>query len=324
MLGDQAIDNLRPMEWQTQDVEIPVPQSVVDSLKPHLTPGESQRLSTKMKFSLAPTFANDQGIRVQDLMVLRILLANQWKRPVYFAMTVSAENKMGMDQFLRMDGLAFRVMQYPVQNLETELLRTNLLEKFQFRNLNNEKVYYNPNILKLLQNYRSTFMELTRQYVDRGMQEEAHYVLNEMEKRMPEKIIPYADERHAVVVAKLYQDAGGEADVEDRVRYTIPGKVLDLQERLALGSWYAQFFQDWDRSEEIFTEVMQEYPGEVQAVSGLFQMYRFSRQYDKAITLLENWMMQHPRDRGAEVELENLRKLVAQDSTGSGRGGQDD
>jgi tetratricopeptide (TPR) repeat protein len=257
-------------------------------------------------------------------MVLRILMANQWKRPVYFAMTVSTENKMGLDPFLRMDGLAFRVMPYRVQNLDTELIRTNLLEKFQFRNLNNEKVYYNPNILKLLQNYRSAFMELTRQYVEDGQQEEAHYVLSEMEKRMPERIIPYADERHAVVVSNLYQLAGGEADVENRVQYTIPGKVMDIQDRMALGSWYAQFFQDWDRAEEIFSEVLEENPGEVQAVSGLFQMYRMSRQYEKAIILLENWLMQHPRDRGAEAELENLRRLVAQDTTASMQGDQNE
>jgi hypothetical protein len=53
-------------------------------------------------------------LRVQDKMVLNIIDCNKWRKPVYFANTVSDDNFMGLDPYLQMQGLAYRVQQSPV------------------------------------------------------------------------------------------------------------------------------------------------------------------------------------------------------------------
>ena len=49
------------------------------------------------------------ALRVQDLMVLRIIKDNNWNRPIYFAVTVSPNNRMGLDDYLTMEGLVYRL-----------------------------------------------------------------------------------------------------------------------------------------------------------------------------------------------------------------------
>ncbi|MDR3013055.1 MAG: DUF2723 domain-containing protein [Chitinispirillales bacterium] len=48
--------------------------------------------------------------RVQDKMVINIVNANAWERPIYFASTVSPDNYMGLGPFLRNEGLVLRIM----------------------------------------------------------------------------------------------------------------------------------------------------------------------------------------------------------------------
>lgn len=314
-LSNATIDNLVPIFWEEQKRYIPVPEEVVAYFEKTLENEEERAsLSNQMTFTVSPTFANGQGLRVQDMMVMRIIQEARWEKPVYFAMTVSQENKVGLNEYLRMDGLAFKVMPYKVRQLDTERLHANLLDRFQYRNLDNPKVFYNTNILKLLQNYRSAFMELARDHILNDRKEEAALILDEMERRLPKEVIPYSDERHAMMINELYRWADRMAESETRTQYIIPGRQLGNQDKLWLARYYAQVFQNWDRAEALYREILETSPNEMEAYSGLFYVYRESRQYDRGITLLENWLMRNPRDESARRELEALKVLARIDT----------
>jgi tetratricopeptide (TPR) repeat protein len=64
-------------------------------------------------------------------MVLNIADANQWKKPLYFACTVSPDNFMGLDPYLQMQGMVYRVMPHPLaQNERVDIERiATFLEK---------------------------------------------------------------------------------------------------------------------------------------------------------------------------------------------------
>src|SRR3546814_6199081 len=51
-----------------------------------------------------------------DLLQLDILANALWDRPVYFASTIPGRNMLGMDKYLRNDGLALRVTPVPHNN----------------------------------------------------------------------------------------------------------------------------------------------------------------------------------------------------------------
>jgi outer membrane protein assembly factor BamD (BamD/ComL family) len=50
---------------------------------------------------------------------------------------------------------------------------------------------------------------------------------------------------------------------------------------------------------------------DVEAYSWLVQVYISSKQYEKAIQLLEEWIMNHPNDPNAKEELEKIKEMVS-------------
>ncbi len=128
-------------------------------------------------------------------MILNIIYANNWRKPVYFAVTVSNDNKLNFDDYLRMDGLTFKLVPYRVDRVDTELLEKNLTERFQYRNLNNPDVYFNDNIVGLLQNYRAAYLRLVREYFVKEDYKKLEGTLDFMQKVIPEEVIPIPDFR---------------------------------------------------------------------------------------------------------------------------------
>ena len=116
-------------------------------------------------------------IRVQDLMVLNIIEANHWKRPIYFAITVSDKNLIGLrnihDQsknFLTMEGMVFRLSPEPVGLIAADRLAQNMLQQFEYPYLNDTTAQFDESSVKLMGNYRQGLLQL------------AYHYLNEMEQ----------------------------------------------------------------------------------------------------------------------------------------------
>ena len=116
-------------------------------------------------------------IRVQDLMVLNIIEANHWKRPIYFAITVSDQNLIGLrniqDQsknFLTMEGMVFRLSPEPVELITADRLAQNMLHQFEYPYLNDPDAQFDESSVKLMGNYRASLLQL------------AYHFLNEMKQ----------------------------------------------------------------------------------------------------------------------------------------------
>ena len=166
--------------WQARNVQIPAPKSVKNP-------------SGYIEWKVNPTFAG-AALMVKDMMILKIISDAQWKYPIYFAVTVPSSNRLGLEPFLEMEGLVYRVRDYkvdPRNPINEARMWTNLmsgsgseiwsqdleardwLEKedeiwskkyksgYLFRNLGREDVYYFPTTnIRLLQNLRSAYMQL--------------------------------------------------------------------------------------------------------------------------------------------------------------------
>jgi tetratricopeptide (TPR) repeat protein len=123
--------------------------------------------------------------RIQDLMVIRIIHKNQWKQPIYFAVTVSRENKIGLEDYLRMEGMVYRLVQTEGKNqLEPERSRRNLFEVYQYRGIKDPKVYKDTNTAKLLGNYRAAYFQLAYTYQNQGEMDRAFETMKHAEQTM--------------------------------------------------------------------------------------------------------------------------------------------
>jgi len=225
-------------------------------------------------------------LRVQDIMILDIIRTNNWKRPVYFAVTVSINNMLGLRDYLRMDGLALRLVQNKDQIVEPDIMWKNLTQSFQghYRNLNNPKIYFNDNIQKLVQNYRSAFLQLAYHYssmmpggsvppipYESLADRVAHFdelqpgqkiqvILDQMEAEIPEEIIPITSNELVIQLGLMYHNVGRDEELRQRMDGLRQRTDLSFLDGLRVGSVYLQYLRDDSAAEHIFDRVLQEYP----------------------------------------------------------------
>jgi hypothetical protein len=111
-------------------------------------------------------------LRVQDIMVIGIISWNQWQRPIHFAITIPASNRIGLDPYLRMVGMTMRLVPQRDQGTDSEALAHNLFEVYRFRGLKDASVYKDENTVRLLGNYRACILQLAEAYRDQGRADE--------------------------------------------------------------------------------------------------------------------------------------------------------
>jgi len=147
-----------------------------------------------------------------DLIILNIIAANQWRRPIYFT---SPMGELGFGPYLRKDGLAYRLVpvmpQFSQMNWvvdqsmrsnglggttlrdnNLEVLYKNLMEKYRFGGAECSDIYFDEENRRHLLNIRTLFAEAAGNLADAGKKEEAVKVMNKIEASISQKSLPYA------------------------------------------------------------------------------------------------------------------------------------
>ncbi len=330
-MSEDKIEQIQPQLWEKKTIAIPIPKPAYENAYAEVLKLDSARAgeeSPALRFEVKPTLNTPYGtaLRVQDLMILKILQDNQFRRPVYFAVTVSPENKIGLDPYLRMDGLAFRVM--PIRNdrrlLEPELMWTNISEKFLYRNLNNPKIYYDDNITSLLQNYRSAFLHLAQFHLGRNEKAEALRALDRMGEVMPEAVIPTSDLRVSEAIGYMYLQAGRPEELDRRYRDYLKREYKNLADDEKLG--FADLFDYRGKpalAESLVQELIEQNPNYAQGYYWLGRFYTKQREAAKGLAVLNRWLTKRPGDQEATTQLQQLRALANMDSIEQRAAGKD-
>ena len=115
---------------------------------------------------------------------------------MYVNNTSLAQFYMDLAPYVVQEGYAYRIL--PVQNpnpqselVNTEVSYRNMMEKFQFRNLNDSTVYYSPDYRSFVQNHRSSFNSLATALMERGDSARAREVLVYSIEKMPDHGVPF-------------------------------------------------------------------------------------------------------------------------------------
>ncbi|MFH0736803.1 MAG: DUF2723 domain-containing protein [bacterium] len=180
-----------------------------------------------LSWNLQPTlnFGSFKGLRVQDLAVLDIIKSSNWERPIYYAVTCSDDSKIGLDNYLKMEGLAFKLvpekrpgrlefvnekaMVEHLFNNSPETYSTTYKPGFRFRGLNDSTIFFDDNHVRLTQNYRNSFLRLALYYLNNKRDfPKVIEVLDRMELVMPRKNI-HMDPRLLFDLGSIYYSAGG-------------------------------------------------------------------------------------------------------------------
>ena len=351
--------------WKTQNVRIPVL-------------GDSGMVN--LEWTLKPTFGG-RALKVQDMMILRIIADSKLRYPVYFAVTVSPSNRLGLEEYLTMEGLTFRVNPKKVKSIDPEKMYRNLMtdlgdqtwseefvpiskiafekdpnvrvwtrdyqEGYMFRNLGNKDVFFNPQIMRLLQNYRSAYMQLAvhhyfkYQEIKKTKGEEAAeeerlmvlLVMDQMEKNIPSETIAMASKDLYFQIGQLYFDVGAPEKLTKILADLLNRRDLTQRDQIRYGYSYLQQLKDADKAASLFEQLYKTFNSiekEVKArglekaglsqrqwndwqknyseiISALVQAYRQSGREDEAKMVLSDWIARNPQDTRAKQLLEELQ-----------------
>jgi hypothetical protein len=202
------------------------------------------------------------GLIRSDLMILNIIAANKWKRPIYFT---AAFGELGFSQYLRKDGLAYRLVpvlaKYPQRNWEIEnkiaeieqKIRTrlggtpigdnnnavifdNLMNKFAFGNAAKPGVYFDEENRRHLLNIRSAYAEAAGNLADIGRKEDAGKLIDKAEAGISPENLPFGmasrynshDQTSLIYLEACYK--AGKTDVAEKVRKAVR-KDLEQQDK---------------------------------------------------------------------------------------------
>ncbi|HSP88931.1 MAG TPA: hypothetical protein VLN45_12420, partial [Ignavibacteriaceae bacterium] len=310
-MSDTQIEQIRPIQWNPQEVTIPLPQSmpeIKDLIQKYdiMDSTVINQGSIKFRMENTLTFGEVKAVRVQDLMVKEIIESNNWQRPIYFAATCSEDSKIGLQDYLRMEGMAFRFVpekrKQGIEFINHELVSKQLKENpgynknyeagFKFRGVNDKNIFFDENHRRLIQNYRNSFVRLTLYYINTNQNNLALQTLDLMEQKIPRDIRPMPFGL-LYEISNLYYSAGAKdkykeiaKELETEAYATLENNPQDIQ------SYYNPY-------------------------RVLIDIYENTNDYANALKLWQRIEMQYPNDPSVKVNIEKYRKLSQGDSTGT-------
>ena len=295
-LTDKKVDELTSQltRWEERKVQVPVKD-------------DPENNEGYIEWTLKPTFAG-QALRVQDIMVLKIIKDADWRVPIYFAVTVSQSNRIGLDSYLDMQGLTFELKSHKTSPVDQAMMYKNLMTQigpddwlsdfktagfnsqnengytnwsreyqpgYMFRNLSNNEIYYNDQVIRLLQNYRSAYMQLAvtyymdyqqekrkkipDEYVLNDLSEKAITVLDQMRFNIPESTIPITSEDLHYQVARLYGDLNRKESMKNILDELIVMSGISPSNKVEYANVYFRELEDTKTAINILSDLQNEF-----------------------------------------------------------------
>ena len=357
-IADDDIRNITSglTRWKTREVTFPV--------------NSDQQIT----WSVKPTFQK-VALKVQDMMIMQIINDTKWTSPIYFAVTVSPGNRIGLEEYLEMEGLAYRLRPYKTKGINVERMEYHLMtelgqetwkkdivgpdweekegtlwfrsphDKYLFRNLGNEDVFYNNQVIRLLQNYRSAYMQLAVYHfmdfqklqavnnneaadIKRAKVEE---VLDKMSENLPENPIRMVNRDLHYQVGRLYYGVGNNQKFKEVLDVLVARQDNTVRHRVEYAQSYLEL-ENYDTSLSILKELYSGYNSiEAKILSGgreqkkvdkkvwnqyrnnypdivshLIINYRKLEMVDEARDLLTTWLERNPKDKEAQKLLKEM------------------
>ncbi len=138
-------------------------------------------------------------ITKNDLLVLDLIANNDWKRPIYFAVTTGDEAYVGLRRYFQLEGLAYRFV--PIKQTEseeaqggrvkTEIMYDNIMNKFLWGGMDKKGVSLDENCVRMTGNLRMQMGILAGALINEGKNTKAKAVLDKCLEKMPDENIPF-------------------------------------------------------------------------------------------------------------------------------------
>jgi tetratricopeptide (TPR) repeat protein len=169
----------------------------------------------KIVDTITINLSNRSFLPKDEMMILDLLATNNWERPVYWAITVGSSKYMNLQDYFQVEGFAYRFVPIKSQSspqtlrfgsVATDIMYDNLMNKFEYGNMNDPDIYVDENNARMMTNIRNSFNRLARALVEEGKNDSAIAVIDRCLELVPNEIVQY--EYFAMELAETYFAAG--------------------------------------------------------------------------------------------------------------------
>lgn len=244
-------------------------------------------------------------LRVQDLMVQEIVSNIQkdgWKIPVYFAITVSGGNRMGLDDNLVMEGMAFRITPTTGKDrVDTEIGMRIFGNPDNFRGMGDPKKNINENDLKLVSNYMVSMFKVAEALAREDKLDSAV----EMAKTAINMQGDNPIWQSKVYLAKIYAQAG----LLDSVAQLVLGDENGEKIYLAAGQDRIEA-QDYETAINILQRSVSVYKSSFASLNNLAILYRKEGKEHMLDSLVNNFAEYNADNPQLMASLDQLKKKL--------------
>ena len=210
----------------TKNLKIPVDFEIAKTF----VPAEyHNNIVDSVKFKL-----KGSGIFKNKLLVLDILANFNWKRPVYFAITVGRDNFMGLEDYFQLEGLAYRLVPYSVPSpdgqtgiIHTEKMYDRLMNQFKWGGLNNPDLYFDETNTRMVMNFRNNFSRLAESLYQKGESKKALQVLDKCMSEFPSSVVSLS--YFSIPIIDLYYKLGAKERGDKFLANMIEDQMISIK-----------------------------------------------------------------------------------------------
>ena len=224
-----------------------------------ISPDDVNKMQPELRWQL-----NKTSLYKNDLMVLDIIAANNWKYPIYFAISVSPSSYMGLEKYFQLEGLAYRLV--PIATTEEDrslfgsygrpnpdVMYDNLMNKFRFGNIDNPGVHVDVDLRRMALNLRGNFARLAEALNQRGDHKRAIEVLDHSLEVMPDNAAPY--DFYMLSTIQSYYDAKAFDKANELADFVTDRLVQELKYYKGISSADARLYEQDKRMAEQFFQI---------------------------------------------------------------------
>jgi hypothetical protein len=126
-----------------------------------------------------------------DLTMLSVIAANNWKRPICFT-NIGSLGSYGITKYTRLDGLVYRLV--PVENpgVNNDVAYNTVLNKFAFGGAHKKNVYFDGDNRRSLNIAKRGLVTVAASLANAGRKEEAKKLLQKYDQQVRTDNVPYA------------------------------------------------------------------------------------------------------------------------------------
>jgi hypothetical protein len=162
------------------------------------------------------------------LMMLDLLAHNNWERPVYYVSTTGREAYIGLDNYMRLEGLAYRLVpiKQPIEKnqvggVNTDIMYDNLMNKYVF-DITKPGFLISDDIYRMTVTMRSAYSRLIDALIAENKTDLALQVCDRIQQLVPDRVTPY--NYFNLSIAEGYLKAGDSEKGNEILQ-----KLMDIQ-----------------------------------------------------------------------------------------------